>query len=122
MEHLSALEKIRLKNLRALHARPGGSGGPTSDFLVYFLNQNGMSLTNTELSRIYQGKKAISDYRAKAIERAFGLSSGWLGQDHEFLYKLSPGEINSHSKLAALTPDIKRTIYSLIEAISPTTD
>ncbi len=120
MEHLSSLEKIRLRNLRALHARPGGSGGPTSDFLVYFLNQSGMSLTNTELSRIYQSKKAISDYRAKAIERAFGLSSGWLSQDHEFLYQLSPGEIISHSKLAALAPEIKQSIYSLIEAISPT--
>jgi hypothetical protein len=119
VDNLTSLEKLRLKNLRSLHGRPDGFGGPTSDFLVHFLNQKGMSLSNNELTHIYQGKKGISDYRAKAIEKAFDLSSGWMSQDHEFLYRLSPGEISTHSRLAALAPEIKQSIYALIDAIAP---
>jgi DNA-binding transcriptional regulator YdaS (Cro superfamily) len=76
-----------------------------------------MSLTNNEISQIYQGKKAISDYRAKAIERAFGLSSGWLSADHEFVYQLSPGELLAHTKLAALPSNIKLKLYALVEEL-----
>jgi hypothetical protein len=118
MESLSTLEQLRLKNLRGLHARPGGFGGPTSDYLVSFLNENGVSLTNTELTHIYQGKKAVSEYRAKAIERAFGLASGWLSVDHEFLCKLAPGEVLAHAKLTALPAEVKQRLYALVEALA----
>ena len=118
MGNLSILENLRLKNLRVLHARPGGFGGPTSDYLVTFLNESGTSLTNTELSHIYQGKKAISEYRAKTIEKAFGLASGWLSVDHEFLYKLTPGEVLAHAKLATLSAEVRQRLYALVETLA----
>ena len=119
MDSLSSSAKLRLKNLRALHGRAGGFGAPTSDYLVSFLNKSGMSLSNTDLTHIYQGTKPISDSRAKDIEKAFGLSPGWLSEDHEFLYKLAPAEIAAHAKLSALPPGIKEHLYSLVEALAP---
>jgi hypothetical protein len=85
MSNLTTTEQVRLKNLRLLHARPGGAGGPTSDFLAEFFSEHGVSINKTELSNIYWEKKPISDYMATSVEKAFNLPSGWLSEDKEFI-------------------------------------
>ena len=118
MEKLTATEQTRLQNLRALHARPGGAGGPTSDYLVDFLKTRGVSINKTDLSKIYWEKRTIDDQLAKSIEMAFEIPSGWLSEDHEFLYRLPPGELAAHRQLASLPEDIKINILSLVHLIS----
>ena len=113
------IQSVRLLNLRSLHARPGGSGGPTSDFLVHFLNEKGVAVSKSDLSEIYWKKRSIGDHLATGIERAFALPSGWLSEDHEFLYKLGPGEIGAFRALAALPDDVRSSILSLIAALAP---
>lgn len=118
MPSLTATEKLRLKNLCALHARPEGYGAPTAVFLAEWLTERGASITNRELSLIYKGERAISDHLAKSVERAFSLPAGWLSADHEFVYKLSPGELIAHSELAALPVNVKQRLFALVEELS----
>lgn len=111
-------QDVRLRNLRALHARPGGAGGPTSDYLVHFLNEKGVSITKNELSEIYWKKRVISDHLSAGIERAFELPSGWLSEDCDFLFKLNPGELSALRSLSALSGDVKEKLLSLIVVIA----
>jgi hypothetical protein len=117
--NLTPTQSVRLLNLRSLHARPGGSGGPTSDFLVHFLNEQGVAVSKNDLSDIYWRKRPISDHLAVGIERAFALPSGWLSEDHEFLYKLGPGEIRAIRTLVALPVDVRSSIFTLVAALAP---
>lgn len=118
MEKLTATEQTRLQNLRALHARPGGAGGPTSDYLVDYLKGRGVSINKTDLSNIYWEKKTIGDHLAKSIEKAFEIPSGWLSEDHEFLYGLPPGELAAYRQLASLPANIKTNILFLVRSIT----
>lgn len=116
MNNFTTTELVRLRNLRLLHARPGGAGGPTSDFLVHFLNDHGVSINKTELSNIYWEKKPITDHLAKSIENAFQLPSGWLSEDKEFMFSSPPGEIAAFKALAALPTNLKNAILQVISA------
>ena len=118
MENLTATERTRLQNLRALHARPGGAGGPTSDYLVDFLKGRGVSINKTDLSNIYWEKKTIGDHLAQSIEKAFDIPSGWLSEDHQFLYELPPSERAAYRQLALLPVDMKTNMLSLISSIA----
>jgi hypothetical protein len=118
MSDLTASEQIRLRNLRLLHARPYGKGGPTSDALVQFLNEAGVSVNKTEMSHIYWEKKPITDYLAQSIEKAFKLPSGWLSEDREFIFSASPGETAALRSLSALPTNLKTALLQLIEAAS----
>jgi len=118
MEDTTQTQAVRLKNLRELHARPGGVGAPTSDFLVHFLNARGVSINKAELSDIYWKKRTISDYMASGIERAFDLPPGWLSEDHEFLYKLNQGEIAGLRSISALPIEVKSNLFSMVAAIA----
>ena len=118
MEKFTQTQALRLANLRILHARPGGAGGPTSDFVVYFLNEKGVSINKTELSDIYWQKRQITDHLASGIERAFQLPSGWLSEDHEFVFQLNPGEGRAIRSLSTLPSEIKVSILSLIASIA----
>lgn len=119
MPSLTAAEQLRLKNLCSLHARPHGYGSPTAIFLADWLSERGATINNKELSLIYKGERTISDYLAKSIEKAFDLPAGWLSTDHEFVYKLSPEELLSHSKLTKLPQNIKQRLYALVDELSP---
>lgn len=112
-------QSVRLQNLRSLHARPGGAGGPTSDFLVHFLNEKGVSINKNELSETYWNRRPTSDYLASGIERAFELPLGWLSEDHEFLYKLNPGEISALRSLVTLPDEVRLSLFSLVAALAP---
>ena len=118
MATLTHTEEVRLRNLRALHARPGGAGGPTSDFLVDFLSSKGVSINKTDLSNIYWAKKTIGNHLAASIEQAFSLPTGWLSEDHEFLYALSPAEIAAYRELASLPADLKASLLSLVRTVA----
>ena len=116
MNTLTTTEQVRLRNLRLLHAKPGGAGGPTSDFLVQFLNEGGVSINKTELSNIYWEKKSISDHMAKSIEKAFKLPSGWLSEDKEFIFAAPPGEIAAYKALSGLPSNLKVPLLQVIQA------
>jgi len=118
MEEATQTQAVRLKNLRSLHVRPGGEGAPTSDFFVHFLNKKGVSISKNELSETYWKRRSISDNLASGIERAFDLPSGWLSEDHEFLYKLNPGEIAALRGLSGLPDKVKSSLLSLVTAIA----
>ncbi len=120
MSDLTATEQTRLRNLRLLHAKPGGAGGPTSDFLVHFLIEGGVSINKTELSNIYWEKKPISDHLAKSIEKAFKLPSGWLSEDIEFIYGAPPGEMAAYRALATLPSGLKCALFQVIQAAAET--
>jgi hypothetical protein len=116
MSNLTATEQVRLRNLRLLHSKPGGAGGPTSDFLVHYLNEAGVSINKTELSNIYWEKKSISDHLAKSIENAFKLPSGWLSEDKEFIFNSPPGEVAAFRALASLPESLRAAIFQVIQA------
>ena len=59
MDMLTNVERMRLENLKILHAKTPGNGAPTSDFLVKFLKGKGCSVTKTDISNIYWERKAI---------------------------------------------------------------
>lgn len=114
---MKKIEEIRLKNLKSLHGKPVSAGGPTSEFLVDYLKDKGVSITKTDLSNIYRMKKDISEYLAGSIERAFGVPVGWLSEDHEFFYSMSPGDMVAYRNFVELPEDIRTCIRALIESI-----
>lgn len=114
---MKKVEEIRLKNLKSLHGKPVGAGGPTSGFLVDYLKGKDVSITKTDLSNIYRKKKEISKYLAGSIEQAFGLPVGWLSEDHEFFYSMSPGDMAAYRNFVELPEEIRRCIHALIQSI-----
>ena len=116
MSNFTTTEQVRLRNLRLLHARPGGAGGPTSDFLVQFLRDHNVSITKTELSNIYWEQKSISDDLAKSIEKAFTLPAGWLSEDSDFFFSSLPREIATFRALVELPSSLRDAIFEVINA------
>lgn len=111
-------QQVRLKNLRMLHGRAGGSGAPTSILLVDHLRKHGVVVTADDISAIYAKKRDIGDRLASQIEKAFELPSGWLSVDHEFIYALSPGEALALQMMSRLSPDIKANVLALVTSIA----
>lgn len=116
MSTLTPDDKLRLRNLRALHGRPERVGAPTSKSFIEHLTDQGVSMT-TDLTSIYQGTTPLSKAFAAQIEGAFGLPLGWMSADHDFVYALEPSALLAHARLAALPRTVRDRIYAVVEAI-----
>ena len=114
MPTLKTVEEVRLRNFLELQSRAGGQGAPTAVHLATVLSEHGEAVTSTQLTFIYQRKKAISFSFACQVERALDLQQGWLSEDHEFLFTLTPAQLNVHNALAALPANVKADVSSVI--------
>ena len=118
MSNLKPVEEVRLRNFLELQSRAGGHGAPTATHLATVLSEHGDKVTPTQLTSVYQRKKAISFSLASQVERALQLPQGWLSEGHEFLFTLTPAQLDVHNALAALPSEAKASISSLIIYLS----
>jgi len=118
MQLAEQLKSIRVQNLRELHGRPAQFGAPTSQHLVEYLVDRGVNVSNSNLTRIYQGTEPITDRLANQIESAFSLPEGWLSSDHGFVYTLGTPALQAHTRLASLPKAIQEKLYALIEVLA----
>lgn len=118
MDMLTNVERMRLENLKILHAKTPGNGAPTSDFLVKFLKGKGCSVTKTDISNIYWERKAIDTDLARAIEIAFNLPADWMDDAHDFVFSLTAAENLVMNRLLSTPADVKGHLSSLILSIS----
>lgn len=111
---LNLAEEIRLRNFLELQSRAGGYGAPTAIYLSKVLTERGATVTPAQLTAIYQKEKPINLSFAAEVERALSLPQGWLSEDHEFLFALTPAELDVHNALSALSADVKASVSSII--------
>ena len=115
---LKDIEIIRIMNLGYLHSKTGFYGAPTSLNLIKFLNNKGVAINGNDLTNIYQKKLTLSDALAASIEIAFKMPSGWLSEDHEFIYILTPKETELHKTLSKLPFEAKEIILQLVNHLA----
>ena len=118
MTNLKPVETVRLRNFCELQSRTEGYGAPTAKHLAKVLSERGARVTPPQLTSIYQGETPISFEFASKIESALSLPQGWLSEDHEFVFRLTPSEIEIHTALAALPPKIKQAIASIVQHLA----
>lgn len=118
MKHLEEIEEIRLQNFRELQSRSGRYGAPTAAHLSKVLTRAGAKFTSPQLTAIYQREQAITTLQADQIEQALSLPNGWLSKNHDFLFSLTPFEIDVHSALAALPTHLKLNLAAIINHIA----
>ena len=111
---LSTKAKTRVRNLRELQGRLEAYGARTEKHFAEYLAQNGASITFQQLSLIYQEKKEVGLQMASSIEQAMSLPSGWLSEDHEFLFSLSAQDLDAHRALASLAPELRENISAIL--------
>ena len=111
---LKPVEEIRLRNFLELQSRVGGYGAPTATYFASVLSERDAAVTPAQLTNIYQKVKPISSIFASKIERALSLPQGWLSEDHEFLFTLTPADLDAHKLFSSLPPKIKANIFAVI--------
>ena len=118
MPELKPVEEVRLRNFLALQHRIGGYGAPTAKYFAEVLGQRGAAVTSSQLTSIYQKEKAISFGFASKVEVAMALPQGWISEDHEFLFGLTPAENDIHRALATLPKDVKQAVSLLVKHLA----
>ena len=118
MPQLKPVEEVRLRNFLSLQHRIGGYGAPTAKHFAEVLTQRGAAVTPTQLTFIYQKEKAIGSSFASKVEVAMALPQGWISEDHEFLFSLTPAESDIHRALATLPKDVKGAVSLLVRHLA----
>jgi transcriptional regulator with XRE-family HTH domain len=104
---LTEIEELRLRNLKLLHGTTAKHIAPSSATLLEALKSAGISMSQTTLSNIYLRKKSIDISLAEHIEKALGVSHGWLSSDHSAWLSASPNDRELISLALSLQPDAK---------------
>jgi transcriptional regulator with XRE-family HTH domain len=107
---LTSIEKIRRRNFRIFRA-----------ILFDDASQRqigrALNLTQGEVSQIETGKKGISQYFARRLEKEFSLPVGWMDRNNADL-RLVESEFQLVSALRELPVEVGRKILDLVNVLS----
>lgn len=106
---LTSIEKVRRQNFRIFRA-------VLFDDVSQRQLGRALNLTQTEVSQIETGKKSISSYFARRIEKSFSLPEGWMDRNNADL-RLTEDEFKLVSALRELPIDVRRKISDLVNAL-----
>lgn len=76
------------------------------------------SVTNsTYLSKMATGDMAVSDRKARAIERALDLPAGWLDRDNIAIFKMSVPEFDLYQRVAELSDESRTALKVFLSSV-----